>query len=210
MSPDAWILRIHGRMKKYTALAVLMLAGTATAAAQPASEPWGVVFADVGYARTVDDEGYLGNGAAVRVGVGVRVSSRWTIQAIVDRIPYFRDIEYLRFDGRVIVGGVEAAFLSANPKVRPYFTVGAGVMDDDRIWIHKTTIDPRLPRVEERSDLHYRLKMFTSSTGVDVRVAEGTSIRAGLRLHGLIDTGGGKDLAPHTIVQPTIGAAFRW
>jgi len=197
-------------MTQLTTCAVLFFIGTTTAAAQTASQAHRIVFADVGYARTLDDEGYLGSGAATSAGVGFWVSPRWTIQATVDRIPYFRDIDYLRFDGRVIFAGVEAAFLSSNPNVRPYFTVGAGLMDDHRIWINKTTIDPRLPRVEERSDLHYRLKMFTSSTGLDFRVTERTSIRAGVRLHGLLDTGGGRDLAPHTIIQATIGAAFRW
>jgi hypothetical protein len=153
---------------------------------------------------------YLGSGAAVHAGAGFRVSPRWTIQAIVDRVPYYRDIDYLRFDGRVLFAAVKAAFLSRNAKVRPYFTLGAGVMDDDRIWINKRTVDPRLPRVKERSDLHYGLNMFTTSGGLDFGVSERTSIRAGLRLHGLLDTGRGRDLAPHTILQPTIGAAFRW
>jgi hypothetical protein len=197
-------------MTPLTTCAVLFFIGTTTAAAQTASQAHWIVFADVGYARTLDDEGYLGSGAAVSAGVGFRVSPRWTIQATVDRIPYFRDIEYLRFDGRVLFAGVEAAFLSTNVTVRPYFTVGAGLMHDHRIWINKTTIDLRLPRVEERHDLLYQLRMFRSSTGLDFRISERTSIRAGVRLHGLLDTGGGRDLAPHTIIQTTIGAAFRW
>ncbi len=179
-------------------------------AAQQVDQPRRVVFADVGHARTMDDEGFLGSGAAVHAGVGYRVSRRWTIQAVVDRIAYHRDVEYLRFDGRVLFGGVEAAFLAAKTRVRPYVTVGAGIADDDWVWISKRTIDPRLPRVEERSEQHYRLGMVTSSVGLDVRVSERTSIRAGLRFHGLLDRKPGGDLAPHTIIQPTVGAAFRW
>jgi hypothetical protein len=103
-------------VKLLTKLAVVFLNGTTTAAAQRVTEPRGVVFADLGYARVLDDEGYLGSGAAVRAGAGVRVASQWTIQAVVDRIPYYRDVEYLRFDGRMLFAGAEAAFLSRNAK----------------------------------------------------------------------------------------------
>ena len=188
---------------------MLLFARASSASAQTADPPRRVVFADVGYARTVDDEGYLGSGAALQVGAGYRVSRRWTIHGMVERIPYHRDVEWLRFDGRVLFGSVEASFLAAKTKVRPYFTVGAGIGDDDGVWISKRTIDPRLPRVEERSERHYRVTMLVTSGGVDIKVSERTSIRAGLRFHGLLGTSGG-DLAPHMILQPTIGAAFRW
>lgn len=52
--------------------------------------------------------------------------------------------------------------------------------------------------------------MFTSSGGLDVKVSERTSTRAGLRFHELLDPVGGRDLAQHTIFQPIVGAAFRW
>jgi hypothetical protein len=197
-------------MRRLFMVTMLVLAGASTASAQMVDPPRRVVFADVGYARTMDDEGYLGSGAALRVGAGYRLSRRWTIQGIVERIPYHRDVEWLRFDGRMLFGGVEAAFLAAKPKVRPYFTVGTGIGDDDGVWIDKRSIHPRLPRVEERRERHYRVTMVTTSGGIDVKVSERTSIQAGLRYHGLLDAGPGGDLAPLMILQPTIGAAFRW
>lgn len=209
MSLDADAPRIPG-MRYLSMVALLMLPGASTARAQTAEPPRWVLSADVGHARVADDEGYLGSGAAVRGGVGYRISRRWTIQAFVERIPYHRDVEYLRFDGRVLLGGAEAAFLAAKEKFRPYVTVGAAAGGDDRVWISKRVLDPRLPRIEERSEHHYRVSMLTSSTGLDVRVSDRTSVRAGLRFHGLLGRGAGRDLAPHVIIQPTIGAAFRW
>lgn len=49
---------------------------------------------------------------------------------------------------------------------------------------------------------------MTASTGLDFRVSDRASVRAGMRFHGLLDTG--DDLAAHIILQPAIGAAFRW
>lgn len=181
---------------------------SATGAFAQASAPRRVVFADIGYARTYDDEGLLGSGAALRGGAGLRVTPRLTIQAVVDRIPYYRDIEYLRFDGRVLFGGVELAFQSSRPHVRPFITIGVGAFDDDRMSIAKTIVDPLLPRVETSRESHYSFGMFTSSGGVDIRVSDRASIRAGVRLHGLLNTG--NDAVPHSIIQPTIGAAYRW
>src|SRR5687768_6067764 len=100
-----------------------VVAAATSAAAQPASEPRGVVFAGVGYARTTDDEGLLGAGAALSLGAGLRVTRGLSVQAVFDRIPYHRDEDYLAFDGRVLFIGVEAAFQSQRPRVRPFVTI---------------------------------------------------------------------------------------
>ena len=110
--------------------------------AQAPAEPRGVVFASVGYARTADDEGLLGAGAALSVGAGLRVTPGLTVQAVFDRIPYHRDEDYLAFDGRVLFIGVEAAFQSQRPRVRPFVTIGAGVMNDQKDWTHRTQTRP--------------------------------------------------------------------
>ena len=179
-----------------------------SAAAQSSSDPRGVVFGDVGFAKTWDDEGLLGTGASLSGGVGVRLTPRLTIQGLIERIPYHRDVEWLTFDGRVLFAGVEAALQSRAPRVRPFVTVGIGLFDDDGVWIQKTTVDPRQPRIEERIDRSYTLSAMTGSGGIDVTVSPRTSIRASVRFHGLLDTG--DDLAPHIIIQPGIGVAWRF
>lgn len=186
----------------------LLLVGASTAAAQPASEPRGVAFADVGYARTADDEGFLGSGAALSAGAGFRLTPRLTIQTVLDRIPYYRDASYLVFDGRVLFVGVEAALQSSRPKVRPFVTIGVGVMNDRKRWTHKTQIGPAQYRVDDVTEHRYTLAMLRSSGGLDIRLSDHASIRTSVRFHGLLDTG--DDLAAHLILQPSIGAAWRW
>lgn len=171
------------------------------AAAQDEPAPRGVVFGEVGYARTWDDEGLLGSGASLGAGIGFRVSPRTTIQAIFERIPYHRDAEHLVFDGRVLFVGAEAAFQSTARTVRPFATIGAGLMMDDGLWTRKAV-------VEEQIDRSYQLAAMTASGGIDFAVSKAMSIRASLRFHGLLDTG--DDLAPHIIIQPGIGVAWRW
>jgi hypothetical protein len=178
------------------------------ASAQPAPEARGVVFAGLGYARTVDDEGLLGTGPAVSVGAGVRVTPRLTLQAVFDRIPYHRDVAYLEFDGRVLFGGIEAAFQSRRPRVRPFVTIGAGVMTDKKRWTRRTQIGPSEYRVDGDTYYAYTLAALRSSGGLDIRVSEALSLRAGLTLHGLL--GKADDLAAHSILQPTAALAWRW
>ena len=182
-------------------------AGTPAMAQAPA-EPRGVAFAGVGYARTADDEGLLGAGAALSVGAGLRVTPGLTVQAVFDRIPYHRDEDYLAFDGRVLFLGVEAAFQSQRPRVRPFVTIGAGVMNDRKDWTHRTQIGPGQSRVESITQHEYTLAAMRSSGGVDVRLTDALSLRIGLTFHGLLDTG--DDLAAHLILQPAVGAAWRW
>jgi hypothetical protein len=188
--------------------AIVSIAPLPAAAQSVVNERRGVAFADAGWARTWDDEGLLGSGTSLSGGIGFRVTRRLTLQALSERIPYHRDVEWLTFDGRVLFAGVEAAFASTRRTVRPFATVGVGFFDDDGIWIIKTTIDPRLPRVEAQVNRDYTLSAMTASGGLEFSVSERTSIRASVRFHGLLDTG--DDLAPHVIIQPGIGLAWRW
>jgi hypothetical protein len=181
----------------------------ATAAAQGvANEPRAVVFADVGYARMWDDEGLLGSGASLSGGGGFKVTRRVTIQALVDRVGYHRDVEWLTFDGRVLFAGVEAAFQLTRPRVRPFVTVGIGVFDDRGTWIRKTMVAPFQTVVEPPIIRDYTLSASTASGGIDFRLTDHASIRASVRIHGLLARG--DDLAPHTIIRPGIGAAWSW
>lgn len=176
--------------------------------AQSSEAPRGVVFSDLAYARSWDDEGLLGTGASVLAGGGYRITRRLTLQVIVNRIPYHRDIEYLTFDGRVLFVGGEVAFQSERPRVRPFVTFGAGRSDDQGAWVQKTSRGPGLPREETRVDRSYGGAMTTCSAGLDVRVTERVSVRSGVRWNGLLDTG--TDLAPHSILQFSVGAAWYW
>jgi hypothetical protein len=180
-----------------------------TAAAQiDSSERRRVLFGDVGYARTWDDEGLLGQGASLSGGIGFSLTPRFAVQAIIQRIPYYRDVEWLTFDGRVLFVGAEAAFQSTKSTVRPFATAGIGMFNDDGVWIRKTTVSPTLPRVEERVKRTYTLSALTASGGIDFSISGRTSIRTSLRFHGLLDTG--DDLAPHIIIQPGVGIIWRW
>ena len=154
-----------------------------------AVQPRGVVFAGLGYARTIDDEGLLGTGTALSVGAGLRVTPVLTVQAVFDRIPYHRDADYLAFDGRVLFIGVEAAFQSQRPRVRPFVTIGGGVMNDQKDWTHLTQTGPGQSRVEDVTEHEYRLAMMRSSGGVDFRLTDALSLRAGLTFHGLLASG---------------------
>jgi hypothetical protein len=196
-------------MKLPIALLVIGLS-CGTASAQPASRTRFEAFGDIGYARTWDDEGLLGSGAGLSGGIGIRLTDRTTVQALVSRTPYHRDIEYLTFDGRILFAGAEASFRSARRTVRPFVTAGAGVFNDSGAWVQKTIVDPSQPRVHTSVERDYTLAAFTVSGGLDVALSERASLRAGVRLYGLLQTGEGRDLAPHTIIQPGVGVAYRW
>jgi hypothetical protein len=195
-------------MKPLLLAIVAVIVVVADARAQPAPEARGVIFAGLGYARTVDDEGLLGTGPALHLGAGLRVTGRLTVQAVFDRIPYHREVEYLEFDGRVLFAGVEAAFQSRRPRVRPFVTIGGGVMTDRKRWTHRTLIGPGQTRVDEVTEHAYTLAAVRSSGGLDIRLSEALSLRAGVTFHGLL--GKADDLAAHGILQPTAALAWRW
>jgi hypothetical protein len=187
---------------------VALAAGVSNLYGQTSAEPRRIVFGSVGHARTADDEGMLGSGAAIGVGAGVRLTDRLTLQVVFDRIPYYRDAGYLVFDGRVLFVGGEAAFQWRQARVRPFFTIGAGLMHDRKQWTHRNQIGPGQYGPDTITDHEYTLAAMRSSGGVDILVTDALSLRAGLTFHGLLDTG--DDLAAHTILQPMTGIVWRW
>jgi hypothetical protein len=189
------------------AICCLVLTATA-AAAQTADDARFVAGGHAGYARVWDDEGLLGTGMALGGSVGYRVRPRVTIQATVERVPYHREVEYLTFDGRALFGLVEAVLQSSRPQLRPFAGLGVGMMHDERVWIRRTIDGPGRTATSERLDLQYTLAVMALSAGVDLRLSARASVRAGVRVHGLLDTG--DDLAPHLSLQPTLGFAWRW
>jgi hypothetical protein len=195
---------------RLTCLALLaLIAAPTSAVAQPAAEPRRVVFAGIGHAKTLDDEGVLGSGLALSGGAGLRLTDRLTVQAVVDRIPYHRDAGYLEFDGRVLFVGGEAAFLWQRPRVRPFVTIGAGIMHDRKRWTHRVQTGPGGQyRDDSVTEHEYTQAAMRSSAGVDIRLSEALSLRTGLTFHGLLGTG--DDLVAHLMLQPTVAVAWRW
>ena len=194
------------RLHNLALAAVVALLPVGARAQTPAEQPM-VAFGDIGIAKTADDEGVLGTGMSLSSGIGVRLTERLTVQAILERIGYDRSLDYLRIEGRVLFTGVEASWLWKPGRVHPFVTVGAGFLNDDGTWTYRSSI-PFGPRTEEVSDRSYTLAAMTSSTGFEVPASTHASVRAAFRFHGLLDTG--DDLAPHMMIQGSVGLAWRW
>src|SRR5688572_6854762 len=193
----------------FVLVAVLLPAQVIAQSPDPApAESRFLVMAGTGYGTTWDDEGMLGRGMGLSVAAGLRLGPRLTILGVVDRVSYYRDVEWLTFDGRAMFAGAELSFEFGNGRVRPYVTFGAGVLNDDGIWVRKTQTGPSQPRIEERTDRKGTRAAMTGSSGIEVGVAPRVSLRGGLRFHGLLDTG--DDLFPHVVIQPTVAAVLRF
>ena len=202
------VVAFTGGMRLYQlALAAVVALLPLSARAQSPAEQRMVAFGDIGIAKTADDEGVLGTGMSLSSGIGVRLTERLTVQAILERIGYDRNLDYLRIEGRVIFTGVEASWLWKPGRVHPFVTVGAGFFNDDSTWTSRSRI-PFGPTTEDVSEHHYTLAAMTSSTGFEVAASKHASVRAAFRFHGLLDTG--DDLAPHMMIQGSIGVAWRW
>ena len=91
-----------------------------------------------------------GRGAGVSAGVGIDVPPGFSVRAFVDRVSYYRDVEWLTFDGRVLFAGAEASLRLRRPGTRPYVTIGAGILNDSGIWTRKTQTGPSQSRVDEK------------------------------------------------------------
>jgi hypothetical protein len=167
-----------------------------------------VVVAGTGFGTTCDDEGLLGRGPAISGGVGVWLTERIALMAFVDRVSYYRDVDWLTFEGRTLFGGVEASVRFSSGRTSPYVSGGAGVLNDSGIWLRKVQTGPSSSRIEERIDRTGSRATMTVSCGLDVAVASRVSVRGGVRLYGLLDTG--DDLFPHIGLQPTVGVLVRF
>ena len=190
------------------AMCALMPAHTLAQSASSNEPSRAVVDVGAGFGTTWDDEGLLGRGLGVSAGVGIRVTPRLTVRAFVDRLGYYRDVEWLTFDGRVIFAGAEASMRLRRSGTIPYITIGAGMLNDSGIWVRKTQVGPSQSRVDEEIERTGTRATLTSSGGVDVRVSERASILGGLRFYGLLDTG--EDLFPHIMLQPTMALVVRF
>lgn len=96
-----------------------------------------VAMAGAGFGTTWDDEGLLGRGPGVSAGAGVRVGQHLSIVVLADRVSYYRDVEWLTFDGRIVFVGAEADARLGSGRVAPSLTFGGGMLNDSGIWIRK-------------------------------------------------------------------------
>ena len=193
----------HPELKPLFLFLVLVLVLTPrTAAAQTRERASVVVVAGTGFATTWDDEGLLGRGPAVSGGAGVWLTQHVALIAFVDRVSYYRNVEWLTFDGRTLFGGVEASMRFSLGRTSPYITAGAGALNDSGVWLRKVQTGPSSSAIEERIDRTGSRATMTVSSGLDVAVASRVSVRGGVRFYGLLDTG--DDSFPHIGVQPTV------
>jgi opacity protein-like surface antigen len=166
------------------------------------------VFGGVGFGTTWDDEGLLGRGLGVSGGAGVMLTPTIGLAAFVDRVRYYRDVEWLTFDGRVVFAGGELSWRVDGRGMSPYLTIGAGAMNDSGTWVRKTRVGTGQSRIDETIERRGTKAALTASGGIDIPASETLSIRAGVRFYGLLQTG--DDLFPHLVLQPTAAAILRF
>jgi hypothetical protein len=100
------------------------------------------VFGRVGWARLTDDEGSLGGGTTMGVGVIVPIWRRVALQVAYDRHDHRRDLESGAPPGIVVTGGFTGTeqlvtakalfYFREGAAVRPYAGIGVGYLDSER------------------------------------------------------------------------------
>lgn len=182
----------------------------AMAGAQTPLEHRKVVFVEGGYARTVAPESLIGDGGSISGGFGFRLTPGKTIQGLVHYLKYDRNDAQVTFDGHLGFVGAEIVFQSNRPRVQPFVSVGAGVLYANDIRITRREISPGRIIVDPTQERSFTLKAMTASGGIDVRLNEHASIRAGARFHGVLEGVRPDDSIPFMVFRPNIGAAFRF
>lgn len=104
----------------------------------------GTVFARVGWAGLSDDEGSLGSGATVGVGVVVPLGRRFGVQIAYDRHTHRRELESGAPPGiaqtsggftgtEQLVTAKALIFFRTDKAIQPYAGIGAGLFDSKRV-----------------------------------------------------------------------------
>lgn len=155
------------------------------------------VFGRVGWARLTDDEGSLGDGMTVGVGVMMPIWNRVAIQLAYDRHDHRRDLESGAPPGIVFSGGgftgteqlVTAKglfFFREEAAVRPYAGIGIGFLDSKRVSEFPTFVRQPgnivVPRPSEVFRYHTTGAGLGFSAGVDARVTRRLSLLGDLTL----------------------------
>jgi hypothetical protein len=187
------------------------LAPAVAGAQSPTSiEHRAVLFVDGGYARTIAPESLMGDGGSVSGGVGFELTPGKTIQGIINYVKYDHTGTSSTFDGRVVFIGAEFVFQSQRPRVQPFVSVGGGIFDIEDTRVNQRLVSPGRTIVDPPIPREFSFKGATSSGGVEFRLTEHASIRAGARIHLVLDVVRPDDSIPFMIFRPSIGAAFRW
>ena len=145
----------------------------------------------VGYAKTWDDEGSIGNGLSVGGDVSFRVTPRFGLGVRVERFHNYRDASdgVIVFDGDSTLVGAEARFRFGKGTVQPVVHAGYGVLS----YSGTTTTGP--PRNPPFLDLRTtpiptvitphsgRADVASGGADVDVFVSRHLSIRPGFTIH---------------------------
>jgi opacity protein-like surface antigen len=106
------------------------LTGVSTAVSADAQvRPDREVFAHVGWARSYDDEGWIGSGVYAGAGAAIRLSRRWNLRGEFDYLHHHRDRYGFRSrgDGLFLMGNFIAHF-RPDRRTQPYILFGPGLL----------------------------------------------------------------------------------
>jgi hypothetical protein len=169
-----------------------------------------MVFGRFGWARVTDDEGWLGNGATFGTGVIIPVGQRVGLQIAYDRHTRQRDLADGGgfFGTEQILTGKALFFFRATEAVRPYASIGLGVIDSTRRSEFPTftfTPDQLRPTAGPPEILRYQTRDAALGFGVGVsgRITRRLSVLGDLTL----DIGGGEVLGSTRV---TVGAGWHF
>jgi opacity protein-like surface antigen len=155
------------------------------------------VFGRFGWARLTDDEGWLGDGATVGVGVIVHLTERIGLQVAYDRHDHRRDFESAGPPGTPTSGGFTGTeqlvaakalfFFRPGQIVNPYAGIGVGFIDSKRVSEFPTFELPPgsffpVPGPPEVFRYHSRGAGLGFAAGVDVHVTSRLSVLGDLTL----------------------------
>jgi opacity protein-like surface antigen len=148
------------------------------------------VFGTIGYAKLYDDEGRLGNGAAVGGGIGYRLRKRLGVEAEINGFSTEREIAAgfppFRNSGAFLMGNALAHF--GPPRAQFYLLGGAGVAN----------VRNRISGFSESGfgiNFGFGMKIFAS---------EHIYVRPDFRIYG--KTGG----EPYSLMRIGIGVGYSW
>ena len=162
---------------------------------------------DVGAATTWDDEGMLGRGSAIAGNMAVAINDRTTVRGVFDRVPYYRDTSWLRFDGSFDFFGAELERRFRRGTVQPFIVGGGGFVRFSDVWIQKTGGGPLLPGTEALFSRSGTFGAAVAGTGLDIAISPRISIRPNLKVYMM---GPDNDLYPALSVRPGVGLTMRW
>jgi hypothetical protein len=188
-----------GRPKTIYRAGVAQPAPIAAPQATPVSKPQVgdvMIFGRVGWARFTDDEGSLGDGTNVGVGVILPIWRHIGVQVAYDRHQHRRDLELTGPPGVQPSGGFTGTeqlltakalfFFRSGEAVRPYAGIGVGFLDSERVSEFPTYVSqPGQPSVLGPPEIfryHTQGAGLGFAVGVDARVTPRVSLLGDLTL----------------------------